>query len=211
MFAKPIVEGLLKTAEKFSQELKNHTVTPRCEMKYKEVLCRLIDACSPNGFYYLHYITLSECEQMISCVKAAGFSEEITSVCSNIPSTEYTENIAVRNPYVHAELLTTTAPDYSTNGRATKNRPTNNIPTKNSPSNQSPSNNSPTNGVSTTSANIPTSETLEEPATDENEKKNQVGSNNTKMTKDKKSNPRGDASRNYQNLYLFIMILTLLV
>ena len=66
VFAKPIVEGLLKTAEKFSQELKNHTVTRRCEMKYKEVLCRLVDACSPNGFYYLHYITLSECEQMIS-------------------------------------------------------------------------------------------------------------------------------------------------
>jgi hypothetical protein len=66
VFVKPIVEDLLKTAEKFSQELKNHTVTVGCEKKYREVLCRLIDACSPDGFYYLHYISLSECEEMIS-------------------------------------------------------------------------------------------------------------------------------------------------
>ena len=144
-------------------------------------------------------------------VKAAGFSEEITSVCSNIPSTEYSENITVPNPYVHAELLTTTAPDYSTNGRTTNNIPTKNSPTNNSPTNSSPTNNSPTNGDSTTSANIPTAEILEEPATDQNKKKNQVVSNDNKVTNGKKSNPRGNASRNYQNMYLFIMILTLLV
>lgn len=64
--AKPIVERLSKIAEMFTEELKNHTVTAGCKTKYREVLCRLIDACSPDGFYYLHYINSSECEEMIS-------------------------------------------------------------------------------------------------------------------------------------------------
>ncbi len=66
VFAEPIVERLSNLSERFSNELKSHTVTARCEKKYREVLCRLIDACSPDGFYYLHFISVSQCEEMIS-------------------------------------------------------------------------------------------------------------------------------------------------
>ncbi|XP_028401605.1 uncharacterized protein LOC114524653 isoform X1 [Dendronephthya gigantea] len=98
--AKTNVERLAKIADKFAKELRNHSIMARCEMKYREVLCRLIDACSPDSLYYLQYINDKDCEEMVACVKSAGFSEEITSVCSTVLSTEDKEEISVRNPYV---------------------------------------------------------------------------------------------------------------
>ena len=132
-------------------------------------------------------------------VKSAGFSDEITSVCSKVPSTEDTENITVPNPYVRAEIRTTAVP--TTSERTTKDQTTSERTMKGSPS---PTHDNPT------LKDVPTSETLEEPK-DENKNTNQVASNNTKITKQKKSNTRGNASRNYQNLYLLVMVLTLLI
>ncbi len=99
---------------------------------------------------------------------------------------------------VHAEIVTTTGTP-TTSGKTDMTDQT----TKGHPTNGSPTDDSPTTDYPTTSKNIPASETLVEP-TDENNTSNKTVSRNVK-------NSRNAASRNYQNLCLFMIILTLFV
>lgn len=127
-------------------------------------------------------------------VKSAGFSEEITSVCSTVLSTYDKEEISVPNPYVHkgTAISSTTA------------TPT----TFDSQSSESPTSKSPSSDSSPATKEIEaTSETLLE-----HSEKDESTSNNTLSEEVKKRNgSSGPASKIYKTLYLFMMLFTLLI
>ena len=101
-------------------------------------------------------------------VKSAGFSENITSVCSKILSTEDAKRLTVPNPYVPPEIPNTKI------------------------------------FVPTTREKTTTSESLIEPTDENNEADKKSSNNNATNVENKKV--RGNASKNFQNLYLFTMV-----
>ena len=155
-------------------------------------------------------------------VKSAGFSEEITSVCSKIPitDTEDTESVTVANPYVYPEIATATPTtsektDHITEKTDHMTEKTDHITEKTDHITEKTDHMTEKTGIPisypTTSTKIAMSEILVEP-TDENKKPDQGVSNNTIISKKVKNpHPGGNASRNYPHLYIFTMVLTLLV
>lgn len=65
-FAGKYIKYLSKTAEQFEQDTKNLTDMESCRESFKEVLCRLINACSPDEYYSLHLISKEECDEKMS-------------------------------------------------------------------------------------------------------------------------------------------------